>query len=98
MAVVVVPVVVAAVEVQVVSVVAVIAVKRRRPVVSVATSVVGFRSVAIARSGLRSGTIFCIKCRQGDMQLAGRCFSPISCHCATLKNGSRTLLHSRQIV
>ena len=83
-AVVVVPIVVVAVEVQVVSVVTV---KRRRPVVTVDTSVVGFRSVAIARSGLRSGTIFCIKCRQGDLQLAGRCFSPISCHCATLKNG-----------
>ena len=49
--VVVVPEVTAAAEVQVVSVVAAIAAKRRRPAATVATSVVGSRTVAIARSG-----------------------------------------------
>ena len=38
-------------EVKVVSVAAIIAVQRRRPVVTVAISAVGFRAVAIARSG-----------------------------------------------
>ena len=46
-----VPVVLVAVEAQVASVVAAIAVKRRRPVATDTTSVVGFRAVAIARSG-----------------------------------------------
>lgn len=50
-AVVAVPAATAAAEVQAASAVAVIAVKRRRPVVTVATSVVGSRTVAIARSG-----------------------------------------------
>ena len=45
------PIVVAAEEVQAVSEVTVIAVKRRRPVVTADTSVDGFRTVAIARSG-----------------------------------------------
>ena len=47
----VIPAAIAAAEVQAASEVAVIADKRRRPVETVATSVVGFRSVAIARSG-----------------------------------------------
>ena len=46
-----VPVVIAAVEVQAASAVAVIAVKRRRPAETVATSAVGFRTEALPRSG-----------------------------------------------
>lgn len=63
--VVVVPVIVTAIEVQVVGVVAVVAVQRTRPIVAVGASVVDFRTVAVARSGQASKTVSGLNVNKG---------------------------------
>lgn len=64
--VVVVPVVVTAIEVQVVRIVAVGAIKRTRPIVAVGALVVDFRTIAVARCGQASKTVSGLNVNKGS--------------------------------